>query len=356
MFGVIGSNGAGKTTLLQILSRVVKPTRGKVRSKGRIGALVDLGAGFHSDLTGRENIFINGLISGLTRREVAADLDAIVAFAELEEFIDSPLRMYSMGMRMRLAFAVATQFRPEILLVDEVLAVGDLPFQKKCLDRIQHYREEGSAVVFVSHNLHQVSQLCDEALWLRSGEVAASGPAGQVIEQYLAVAQAETKRRTPESLPAGLGTAADLVLNVNRFGSLEMAITGVRLAGPDGSLVTELETGMPLRVEVDYFAPQPIKNPIISVTLTGEDGSVCYDTSTAAAQIDIPRLEGSGRFALNFERLDLIGNRYFIDVGVFKGDWSYAYDYHWHVYPIMILSRRGEKGILRPPTEWEFTT
>jgi lipopolysaccharide transport system ATP-binding protein len=186
MAGIIGRNGAGKSTLLRLVGGVGEATQGRITTQGRIGALIDLGAGFHPDLTGRENVFINGVISGLTRREVAINFDSIVAFAELEEFIDSPLRIYSMGMQIRLAFSVAVHIQPDILLIDEVLAVGDAAYQKKCLERIAWFKAQGCAILLVSHDIGLVSRLCDEALWLEAGRVRAHGAPGEVVGQYLA--------------------------------------------------------------------------------------------------------------------------------------------------------------------------
>ncbi len=184
--GVMGPNGAGKSTLLRLLGGVGRPDEGTIEVHGRVGALLELGAGFHPDLTGRENLFINGLISGLTRSEVAARLDSIVAFAELQEFIDNPLRTYSSGMQMRLAFAVAIHTDPEIFLIDEVLAVGDLSFQRKCLQRIAELKRQGCTMVLVSHNPKTIQDFCNEAIWLRGGRLMAHGAPDVVVGQYVA--------------------------------------------------------------------------------------------------------------------------------------------------------------------------
>ena len=184
MLGVLGANGAGKSTLLRLVGGVGKPDEGIVVIAGRIGALLSLGAGFHADLTGRENLFINGVISGLTRRQVAQRFDAIVSFAELEEFIDSPLRTYSAGMWMRLAFSVAIHVDPEVLLVDEVLAVGDIGFQRKCRQRIEELRALGCATLLVSHDTDLIAEICDDAIWLDAGQVIAQGPAAAVVHRY----------------------------------------------------------------------------------------------------------------------------------------------------------------------------
>lgn len=186
MVGIIGGNGSGKSTLLRVVGGVVRPNEGRAEVQGRLGALIDLGAGFHGDLTGRENIFVNGVIGGLTRAEVASRFESIVDFAELEEFIDSPLSTYSTGMQMRLGFAVAIHTDPEVLLIDEVLSVGDLSFQHKCLERINQFKTEGTSIILASHDMKTVQELCDQVLWLHKGRLVAFGDPDLVIGKYVA--------------------------------------------------------------------------------------------------------------------------------------------------------------------------
>jgi lipopolysaccharide transport system ATP-binding protein len=355
MVGVVGPNGAGKSTLLRLIGGVGRPDEGQVTVHRRIGALLDLGAGFHPDLTGRENVFINGVIAGLTRHEVARRFDSIVEFAELEPFIDNPLRTYSTGMQMRLGFAVAVHTDPEILLIDEILAVGDLAFQRKCLDRIAEFKAQGCTILLVSHDANSIQRLCDEALWLRQGKLVAYARADVVVRQYVEEMSVETQRRTPAAHPVvHTPTGAELRVNQNRFGSMEMEIVAVRLLDPAGQPVTELDSGAPLTVEIEYLAPKPIPEPIFVVTVSREDGQVCYDTSTAVAGHHLPTVRGPGRIAFHMERLDLIGAQYYVDVGVYEREWAYTYDYHWHVYPLIVRPTQGEKGILRPPHRWEM--
>lgn len=353
MLGVIGKNGAGKSTLLRLIGGVGQPDNGRIQVNGRIGALLDLGAGFHPDLTGRENTFISGVISGLLRQEITQRFDSIVAFAELENFIDNPLRTYSTGMQMRLAFAIAAHIDPDVLLIDEVLAVGDLAFQRKCLDRIAQFRADGCTILLVSHDADQVQKLCDEVLWLRQGQIVAHGEPEIVVGQYVAEMADQTRRRTPPVSPT-LHTSSGTVLqiNKNRFGSLEMEITAVRLLNENGVAVSEIKSGKPLQVEITYQAPAPINRPIIGVTISREDGFVCFDTHTEAAEIELGDREGSGQILLALERLDLVQGAYFVDVGIYEANWSHAYDYHWHAYPLLVTTGVGEKGVLAPPVRW----
>lgn len=349
MLGVIGKNGAGKSTLLQLVGGIGRPDAGTIAVRGRIGGLLDLGAGFHTDLTGRENVFIGGVVAGLTRREVAKRFSDIVEFAELEAFIDSPMRTYSTGMQMRLAFSVAVHTEPKVLLIDEYLSVGDVAFQGKCLDRIAQFKAAGCAIMLVSHNPRQIQQLCDQALWLREGRIVVLGDPKIVAGQYDAEMRSETQRRTPERPPQKTRTGLELRVNDNRFGSLEAEITDVRLLPQ-----AELDNGAALCIEMTYESEQPLSAPIFSISITREDGQTCFDTNTEIAKLAVPTLKGKGQMKLYVERLDLVAGKYFVNVGIYEQTWAYAYDFHWHVYPLLIKSSPGEKGVLCPPCRWEL--
>jgi lipopolysaccharide transport system ATP-binding protein len=258
-------------------------------------------------------------------------------------------------MQMRLGFAVAVHTDPEILLIDEILAVGDLAFQRKCLDRIAQFKAQGCTIILVSHDTNSIQQLCDEALWLRRGKLVAYGPADVVTNQYAEEMSAETRRRTPATHPVmRTPGGAELRINENRFGSMEMEIVAVRLLDTAGFPITELDSGDPLRVEIEYLAPEPVQAPIFGVTISREDGFICYETSTVGAGLTLPTIQGREKVALQLERLDLNGGQYHVDVGVHEREWAYAYDYHWHVYPLIIHPTGGEKGILHPPHRWEM--
>jgi lipopolysaccharide transport system ATP-binding protein len=352
MVGIIGHNGTGKSTLLQLMSKVMHPDEGRVRTQGRIGALLSLEAGFHPDLTGRENVFISGVINGLTRQEVADRFDSIVAFAELEQFIDMPLRTYSSGMKMRLGFAVSTHVRPEILLMDEVLAVGDLAFQRKCLERIRQFKAEGATIVLVSHATEMIGELCDEALWLRSGRVMAHGKAGDIVNQY--VRDTETRRRTPASHPIlHTHTGMELRLHENRIGSLELEITSVSVSGADGVPISEVEVGDSLRVEVSYHAKTPVPSPILQVRIRRHDGALCYEANTESSGVAVPPVQDDAHIALTIEELDLPPGWYFVDVSFHEAGWSYAYDGHFSAYPLCVRPTSRPRSAPRLHLNWE---
>jgi len=351
MMGVIGHNGAGKSTLLQLLGKVAHPSEGRIKMRGRVGALLDLGAGFHGDLTGRENVLVAAIVAGLSRREANRRFDPIVEFAELEEFIDNPVRTYSTGMMMRLAFSVVVHTDPEILLVDEFLSVGDLSFQTKCLNRIAEMKEQGCAIVLVSHDVKQVERLCDRALWLKHGVVAACGEPAVVAGQYTTEMQLQSQQRTPQRPSQRTRLGTELRVNENRFGSQEVEITDVRLQ-PASPLIS----GNPLCIEIDYLAAQSLDSAIFSVGISQEDGTSCLDVNTAEMAIPIRPEEGKKTIRLWCDRLDLSTGKYFVNVGIFNESWSYAYDYHWHAYPLMVVSDVHSKGVMAPPIRWELLT
>lgn len=349
MIGAIGKNGAGKSTLLQLIGGVGCPDEGRIQVNGRIGALLDLGSGFSPDLTGRENAYVMAVVAGLNRREVTRRFDSIVDFAELEDFIDNPLRTYSTGMQMRLAFAVAIHTNPDVLLVDEFLSVGDLAFQAKCLQQIQQLKAEGCAIVWVSHNVEQVAQLCDRALWLRNGQIVAYGEPEIIAGQYSSEMRSQTRKLTPKRPPELSSSGRELHVNENRFGSLEVEIKRVSLIP-----ATPIHSSDSLQVEIEYFAPDAIARPVFSVTISREDNQICVDTNTGNTPLPIAQIEGKGCIKIEFDRLDLSEGEYFVDVGIYEQNWSHAYDYHWHVYPLIVEAKTNGKGVLNPPHRWHI--
>lgn len=351
MLGVVGANGAGKSTLLRLLGGVEHPNSGRIAVHGRIGALLELGGGFQPDLTGRENAILAGVVAGLLRREVTCRLPEIVRFAELEDFIDAPVRTYSAGMTMRLAFAVAVHTDPEVLLVDEYLSVGDLAFQAKCTARIAALRGQGCAIVLVSHGMEQVRDLCDRALWLRHGRVVAMGEAKTVADAYEREMREETLRRTPDVPVRTTGAGTELRPRENRMGSLEMEITGVSLRpGP------VISPGGPLAVEISYHSEKPLASPVFVVSIHHADGTLCLDVNSRDARAPVPDLTGSGAVTVRFERIDLARGSYLLSAGIFDTNWKHAYDYHWQAYPLTVDGGPAGKGVLAPPVKWSLGT
>jgi lipopolysaccharide transport system ATP-binding protein len=349
MVGVIGRNGAGKSSLLRLVGGIGEPNSGRIAVEGRLGALIDLGAGYHPELTGRENVYMNGVISGLRRRQVNAILDEIVAFAELQDFIDSPVRTYSSGMQLRLAFAVAVHVQPQVLLVDEVLAVGDLGFQRKCLERIEALKSQGAAILFVTHDLTLAEQVCTRIAWLNRGHVAAWGPAGEVVDAYR---RSMDGAGVPVTDAESAGRGAEVLrINVNRFGTQEIELHDVQLNDDSGTTVVTLPQGRALTVCACWRATQMLRGLIFSVSIHGADGTLLSEAYRSLSKL--PTLYG--QIALRFARLDLAPGAYYVDVGVYADDWSLTYDYHWHVYTLIVSGGDDGKGPLRPPSEWNVT-
>jgi lipopolysaccharide transport system ATP-binding protein len=350
--GVIGLNGAGKSTLLRLAAGLASSTRGRVLLPEETAAILNLGDLFDLALTGRENALTSALAAGLSARRARALMPEIVAFAELEGFEDAPLRTYSDGMRLRLAFGVLAQLAPDALLLDEVIAVGDLRFRQKCLEYVRARCADGAGVLFASHSLDEVARECGRAVWLEAGRVRVIGEAEAVVAEYRDAMHSETRDRTPapEDLPG------DLELRRNRFGSQEATIEHVELRDGLRRPVSEMSSGGPLEVSFVVRTPpgRPVRSPIVGLTISrAADGTDCYDTNTANEGVLVPDIAGERRFTLLFERLDLIPGEYFIDVGVYEREWRYAFDYHWHVHPLRVLGSSTDGGVFRPPHRWE---
>jgi lipopolysaccharide transport system ATP-binding protein len=350
--GVVGQNGAGKSTLLRLAAGLATPTRGRVLLPDETAAILNLGDLFDLALTGRDNAVTSAVAAGLPVRRARALVPEVLAFAELEGFEDAPLRTYSDGMRLRLAFGVLAQLRPDALLLDEVIAVGDLRFQEKCLDYVRERCAAGAGVLFASHSLDQVARECGKAVWLEAGAIRAFGEAEAVVGEYREAMHSETRDRTPAGEPEGV-----LELRRNRFGSQEATIVGVELRDGIGRPVTGLASGAPLEVSLRVCTPpgRPVDAPIVGISITrAADGVVCYDTNTANEGLSLGRVDGEQPVSLLVERLDLIPGEYFVDVGVYEGDWRHAYDYHWHVYGLRVLGSSADGGVFRPPHRWEL--
>ncbi len=314
--GVIGSNGAGKSTLLKLISRIIEPTSGEIEVNGRVGALLELGAGFHPDLTGRENIYLNGSILGLSRAEIKEKEAQIIAFAELERFIDMPVKHYSSGMHMRLGFSVAVHTDPKILLVDEVLAVGDENFQHKCLDRITGLRREGITICFVSHGLGQVRRLCSRALWLDRGAIQADGEVQDVVTAYLRQAAIEEDSRMGEAGRAAQGvsrgarTSHQKPVEASRRDSLE--VVGVSLLDETGRERQVFQVGEPWTVRLAYRSSGITRNPVFRLAVARNDGLHVCALDTRSAGFNIPYLQGEGELFYRLDQLPLMEGTYLV--------------------------------------------
>jgi lipopolysaccharide transport system ATP-binding protein len=297
--GLVGRNGAGKSTLLKVVARITYPTSGSLRVDGRISSLLEVGTGFHEELTGRENVFLNGSILGMTSKQIAARFDEIVAFSGVERFIDTPIKRYSSGMRLRLGFAVAAHLQSDILIVDEVLAVGDAEFQKKCLDAMSDLHGRGRTVLFVSHNMAAIENLCSRAVWIDGGRVRMDGETTDVITAYMA------------SYSDAQAGDLDLSRIAHRRGSGEARYTGVKFLTPERAHKNVVRSGDALVIELGYEARKRIEAPHFGLTIHSETGTMVTDTSTWALGVDTPYVEaGHGTATLTIDCVSLMPGRY----------------------------------------------
>jgi len=301
--GIIGRNGAGKSTLLKVLSRITYPTSGRVKVRGRVASLIEVGTGFHDELTGRENIFLNGSILGMKKKEIASRFDEIVDFAGVEKFIDTPIKRYSSGMRLRLGFAVAAHMDPDVLFVDEVLAVGDADFQKRCLNAMDSMRTGGRTVLFVSHNMAAIENLCPRTIWIDAGRMREDGPSDQVIAKYLTTFS--------ESQRAGY----DLSKVEGRGGNGTIRFTRVDFLNSEGEPASIFRCGEPLRARFYYESKERVKDPHFGLTIFSDLGTRICTVSTWNAGYYIPEVEpGAGTIDLVIDDLFLQPNRYYLSL------------------------------------------
>jgi lipopolysaccharide transport system ATP-binding protein len=348
--GVVGHNGAGKSTLLRMASGVSQPTRGDIRVAADTASVLSLGDTFNLELTGRENALTAALVAGMRVGDAKRAMPAILEFAELEEFADAPMRSYSDGMKLRLAFGVVAQLEPRLLILDEVLAVGDLSFQEKCMDRIRTLRENGTSLLFASHNLDQVVEECDEVLWLQQGRVLGLGDAEEIVDRYRGATQEATLLVTPEPEPAaGDGaTSGGLVLQETRFGSQEVRIEDVQV-GVDGR--GDIDPGEVLEVAFTLRSDAAHEELAVSLSVQRPEGEiVCLDINTQADGVRVGPLAPGGalRVVLALDDLELAPGTYYVDVGVFPPDWAFSYDYHWRAHRLRVRGNRYSDFVYRP--------
>jgi len=354
-FGVIGENGSGKSTLLKLMAGITKPTRGSLSVAGRISALIELGAGFHPEISGRENVAINGIMLGLTRREVEERFDEIVAFAELEDFIDAPVKTYSSGMYMRLGFAVAIHVDPDVLLIDEVLAVGDEAFTRKCLDKIGEFRRRGKTIVLVTHSLGLVEKMCDETLWLRHGRLQDHGDPRRVVDAYLTYVAGgeEALLARDQSATADAEEPAPHGYREGRWGSREVEITSVRLLDDRGKERHVYVPGESLTVSLGVRAEEEVRDFVFGVGLFTADGVHVYGTNTHIED-HVPRAaRGLGEVSLLLRDLRLVEGTYLLDVAAHRRDGT-PYDYLRGHHSFRVKSRIKDVGVYRPEHRWSF--
>jgi ABC-type polysaccharide/polyol phosphate transport system ATPase subunit len=390
-YGVIGRNGSGKSTLLKCVAGITRPTEGRVSVDGRISALIELGAGFHPEISGRENIFINGIMLGLTKKEIQSRFDEIVEFAEMQDFIDAPVKTYSSGMYMRLGFAVAVHVDPEVLLVDEVLAVGDQGFTHKCLDKFAEFRRRNKSILLVTHSLDLVEKFCDEAHWLDKGKTKGEGDPKRVVAAYVInvedseeneLAKAEAVRVAAAAKEVGgakdtqvaentttsvssLDSAAGSVPSSDsgykdgfksdegRWGTREIEITNVTISGPSHEAGHVFQSGDAIEVRLEVTAKEKITDFVFGLGLFNADNVCVYGTNTNLEEFQPTEIEGNALVTFRIDKLDLVEGTYRLDLAAHKTD-GYPYDYHRLLYSFRVKSKIRDVGIYRPDHAWTF--
>lgn len=341
-FGLIGENGSGKSTLLKCLTKILKPDKGRIEVRGKMSALLELGAGFHQELTGRENVYLNGAILGLSRRELKRRFDEIVDFAGIEKFIDEPVKNYSSGMYVRLGFSVAINVDPDVLLVDEVLAVGDESFQRKCSEKFASLKSEGKTIVLVSHGMEQVHNLCDEVAWLEHGRLRLVGPARQVVSAYTGSVQVD--RRDDES-------------GGSRWGSGEGRIVGAEFLDAQGQKMSHLSSGGPATLRINYETDERIARPVFGIAIQTVEGFHLTGPNSKDAGLEIDAIEGSGHIDVVFDPLLLLPGTYDLTVSLYDYSCLHAFDFRHNVLRFDVDSGEIQEfhGVVSLGGRWRFS-
>ncbi len=338
---LIGSNGAGKSTLLKLLANIIRPTHGTIYINGRVAALLELGAGFHLDLTGRENIYLSGSMAGMSRAEVGQRLQDIIEFADIGRFIDVPVRHYSSGMFVRLGFALAIHVNPDILVVDEVLAVGDESFQRKCIEKIHETRHRGATVILVSHNMNVIRAMSDRVVRMKKGRIEQIGKPDEVVQAYLADHQASLSGKDKTETSGS--------------GNKTVEITHVEFFNGENKPVTVLETGQPAIIRINYIARQRVERPIFGLAIHRSDDIQINGPNTDVANYIIDYIEGCGALEYDISFLPLLSGTYFVTVGVFDSTHTVTYDFCDRAFNFIVQQQAGSKemyGLVYIPAQW----
>ncbi len=333
--GIIGPNGAGKSTILKLLTRILRPTRGSCEVRGRVGALIEVAAGFHPDLTGHENVYLQGAIMGMKKAEVSRKFEEIVEFAGVREFIETPVKRYSSGMNARLGFSIAAHLDPEVLIIDEVLSVGDSAFQDRCVTRMRGLLKQGIPLVFVSHNLQAVQELCNEVIVVRRGQATFQGATQDAIRYYRNMAW------SPPEVPGKEGKP-----------DVSIWIAGVKLLDAQGKSSDFFKTGDEMTLRIQYQCHKALDRVHFSAEIHRIDGIYCYGVNTNIDRVNFGCLEGRGSVELNIPSLNLLPGSYSLSVGILDADGSVAHDVHHLAYPFTVVSELRDQGCVYLKHEW----
>ena len=342
--GLVGHNGCGKSTLLKLMTRILYPDNGSISIKGRVSSLIELGAGFHPDMSGRENIYTNAAIFGLTKKEIDKRLNDIISFSELEEFIDNPVRTYSSGMYMRLAFSVAINVDADVLLIDEILAVGDANFQAKCFNRLQEIKASGTTIVIVSHALAQIEQICDRTVWINDGKICAEGAPRDIHPVYLEF-MGKNMRDTE---------SANLIASNNtRWGNQNIKIKEVKVLDDDGNDGKAIATGSRVTFTIDYEMVKKTENVVFGIAIYRVDGIHCYGVNTMIDGLPAITVDSDGSYSITIDKLQLLPGEYILDVSIENTD-AVPVDYYKNARRFVTFSPVSDAGCFRLEHTWKI--
>jgi ABC-2 type transport system ATP-binding protein/lipopolysaccharide transport system ATP-binding protein len=347
-YGLIGHNGSGKSTLLKLIAGIHRPTTGTITANGRVSAMLELGAGFHPELSGRDNVFLNGSILGLTRKQIAGAMDEIVEFSGIGDFIDVPVKVYSSGMYVRLGFSIAANLDPELLIIDEIIAVGDEEFQRRCFDRLYELRRKGTTIVFVSHSLALIQTLCDRVAWLEHGNLRAEGPAFEVVDKYVA----EVNAAESERMGQGSSSTDD-----RHRGSGELTIKRVEFLDAEGVPRPVAVAGRPMTVRVHYDATKPVTEPVIGLAFHHENGAHISGPNSQAGGTVAGVVDGPGYADYHFDELPLNPGIFVVTAGIVDSSQTHVFDYRDQAFELRVQPGPGAAvpGLVRLDGEWSGT-
>lgn len=360
--GLVGKNGCGKSTTLKMLTKIIYPNSGSIEMCGRVSSLIELGAGFHPDMSGRENIYTNAAIFGLTKKEIDSRLDDIIAFSELEEFIDNPVRTYSSGMYTRLAFSVAINVDADILLIDEILAVGDANFQAKCFNKLREIKNNGTTIVIVSHSLGQIEQICDRSIWIRDGHIAMEGKPKEVHLEYLdymntqRIDQLERERlRLQQQELKNMQAQEEMErkAKIKRYGSGDAKFTDIKMLGKDKKEQTTFRTGEEMILDLGYHVEKKVTDAVFGYGIFRSDGLWCYGTNTRIDRMDNFDIDKDGKFVITMPELNLIPGQYWVDITIEYGEGN-PVDYYKEAMRFEVVSNMTDVGVARIKHSWEL--
>lgn len=353
--GLIGHNGCGKSTTLKLLTRIMYPDAGEIKMSGRVSSLIELGAGFHEDMSGRENIYINASIFGLSRKEIDERMEAIIHFSELQDFIDNPVRTYSSGMYMRLAFSVAINVDADILLVDEILAVGDVNFQAKCFNRLREIKGQGTTIVIVSHSMDQIEQICDRSIWIHEGDIRRQGRPRDVHPEYLDfMGEKRQERAEKEKEEAPQEKKEPIVKEEKRWGNGDARIKKVMILDREGRERSVIKTDEQVTISIEYEIKNIVEDAVVGIGIFRSDGVQCYGTNTRIDKLPEFKLVRDGVAEVKISSLHLIPGQYLLDVAI-ESQIGIAVDYFREAYRFEVFSDISDVGVARLPHQWSIS-